>query len=169
MKVHLFILSAPISLNLRFMIETRLMIPLTSPPDAYLSFWRRSYSSLCLFICLPCALPRHSWRTLPPPSPPPSCLFFPGPWGRDLGSRPASPQPIRLTRPVLKQTSAADIVLENPVETGWAPLLPLPSHLPNSDPPVHFMVRDVLPQAWRFGNRKRCGSQLEIIGGVMRK
>ncbi|XP_041851266.1 protein moonraker [Melanotaenia boesemani] len=35
------------------------------------------------------------------------------------GSRPASPQPIRLTRPVLKQTSAADIILEKPVETGF--------------------------------------------------
>ncbi|XP_028276343.1 protein moonraker isoform X4 [Parambassis ranga] len=35
------------------------------------------------------------------------------------GSRPASPQPIRLTRPVLTQTSAADIVLEKPVETGF--------------------------------------------------
>ncbi|TMS07558.1 Protein moonraker [Larimichthys crocea] len=34
------------------------------------------------------------------------------------GSRPASPQPIRLTRPVLKQSTAADIVLEKPVETG---------------------------------------------------
>ncbi|XP_053177240.1 protein moonraker isoform X2 [Scomber japonicus] len=34
------------------------------------------------------------------------------------GSRPASPLPIRLTRPVLRQGSAADIVLENPVETG---------------------------------------------------
>ncbi|KAK2847449.1 hypothetical protein Q5P01_010448 [Channa striata] len=34
------------------------------------------------------------------------------------GSRPASPQPIRLTRPVMKPTSAADIVLEKPVETG---------------------------------------------------
>ncbi|XP_069017532.1 protein moonraker isoform X2 [Embiotoca jacksoni] len=34
------------------------------------------------------------------------------------GSRPNSPQPIRLTRPVLKPTSAADIVLEKPVETG---------------------------------------------------
>ncbi|XP_029027675.1 protein moonraker isoform X2 [Betta splendens] len=31
-----------------------------------------------------------------------------------------SPQPIRLTRPVMKQTSAADIVLKNPVETGLA-------------------------------------------------
>lgn len=36
-----------------------------------------------------------------------------------LSSRPASPQPIRLTRPVLKQTSAVDIVLEKPVETGF--------------------------------------------------
>uniref|UniRef100_A0A8C6KNV7 Si:dkey-243i1.1 n=1 Tax=Nothobranchius furzeri TaxID=105023 RepID=A0A8C6KNV7_NOTFU len=36
------------------------------------------------------------------------------------GSRPASPQPIRLTRPVLKQTSVADIVLEKPVDTGLA-------------------------------------------------
>ncbi|KAK5868820.1 hypothetical protein PBY51_009797 [Eleginops maclovinus] len=34
------------------------------------------------------------------------------------GSRPASPQPIRLTRPVLRQGSAAEIVLEKPVETG---------------------------------------------------
>ncbi|XP_014859133.1 PREDICTED: protein moonraker isoform X4 [Poecilia mexicana] len=35
------------------------------------------------------------------------------------GSRPASPQPIRLTRPVLKQTTAADIILEKPIETGF--------------------------------------------------
>ncbi|XP_047449179.1 protein moonraker isoform X3 [Mugil cephalus] len=34
------------------------------------------------------------------------------------GSRPASPQPIRLTRPVVQQTSAPDIVLEKPVDTG---------------------------------------------------
>ncbi|KAL3057548.1 hypothetical protein OYC64_007920 [Pagothenia borchgrevinki] len=34
------------------------------------------------------------------------------------GSRPASPQPIRLTRLVLRQGSAADIVLQKPVETG---------------------------------------------------
>ncbi|XP_039642521.1 protein moonraker isoform X3 [Perca fluviatilis] len=34
------------------------------------------------------------------------------------GSRPASPQPIRVTRPVPRQSSAADIVLEKPVETG---------------------------------------------------
>uniref|UniRef100_A0A3P9M173 Si:dkey-243i1.1 n=1 Tax=Oryzias latipes TaxID=8090 RepID=A0A3P9M173_ORYLA len=34
------------------------------------------------------------------------------------GSRPASPQPIRFTRPVLKQTSAADIVLEKPLDVG---------------------------------------------------
>ncbi|XP_034404269.1 LOW QUALITY PROTEIN: protein moonraker [Cyclopterus lumpus] len=33
-------------------------------------------------------------------------------------SRPASPQPIRLTKPVPIQSSAADIVLEKPVETG---------------------------------------------------
>lgn len=49
----------------------------------------------------------------------PLSLLFPGPQCPNaLGSRPASPQPIRLTRPVLKQTAAADIVLENPVETG---------------------------------------------------
>uniref|UniRef100_A0A3B4UBX5 Si:dkey-243i1.1 n=1 Tax=Seriola dumerili TaxID=41447 RepID=A0A3B4UBX5_SERDU len=36
------------------------------------------------------------------------------------GSRPASPQPIRLTRPVSKQATAADIVLEKPVETSPA-------------------------------------------------
>ncbi|KAM4589494.1 protein moonraker isoform 2-T2 [Fundulus diaphanus] len=35
------------------------------------------------------------------------------------GSRPASPQPIRLTKPVLKQTSTADIVLEKPMEAGF--------------------------------------------------
>ncbi|XP_061538595.1 LOW QUALITY PROTEIN: protein moonraker [Phycodurus eques] len=34
------------------------------------------------------------------------------------GSGPSSPQPIRLTRPVLRQSPAADIVLEEPVETG---------------------------------------------------
>ncbi|KAK9521055.1 hypothetical protein VZT92_020894 [Zoarces viviparus] len=33
-------------------------------------------------------------------------------------SRPATPQPIRLTRPVPGQSSAADIFLEKPVETG---------------------------------------------------
>lgn len=49
----------------------------------------------------------------------PLSLFFPGPEGYIPGSRPASPQPIRLTRPVMKQSSAADIVLEKPVETGW--------------------------------------------------
>ncbi|XP_036070802.1 protein moonraker isoform X2 [Oryzias melastigma] len=37
---------------------------------------------------------------------------------RAAGSRPASPQPIRFTRPVFKQTSAADIVLEKPLEDG---------------------------------------------------
>ncbi|XP_076002011.1 protein moonraker isoform X2 [Genypterus blacodes] len=45
----------------------------------------------------------------------------PGPAGPQCqapGSRPASPQPIRLTKPVLKPSSAADIVLEKPVETG---------------------------------------------------
>ncbi|XP_042341933.1 protein moonraker isoform X2 [Plectropomus leopardus] len=41
-----------------------------------------------------------------------------GPQCHAPGSRPASPQPIRLTRPVLRQSSAADIVLEKPVETG---------------------------------------------------
>ncbi|XP_054901700.1 protein moonraker isoform X2 [Poeciliopsis prolifica] len=35
------------------------------------------------------------------------------------GSRPASPQPIRLTRPALKQTAAADIILEKPIEAGF--------------------------------------------------
>ncbi|KAM7412894.1 hypothetical protein PAMA_020331 [Pampus argenteus] len=45
----------------------------------------------------------------------------PGPAGPQChvrGSRPASPQPIRLTRPVLRQSAAADIVLEKPVEPG---------------------------------------------------
>ncbi|XP_062275111.1 protein moonraker isoform X1 [Scomber scombrus] len=41
-----------------------------------------------------------------------------GPQRNVSGSRPASPLPIRLTKPVLRQSSAADIVLENPVETG---------------------------------------------------
>ncbi|XP_077396674.1 protein moonraker isoform X2 [Festucalex cinctus] len=35
-----------------------------------------------------------------------------------LGSGPSSPQPITLTRPVLRQPPAADIVVEEPVETG---------------------------------------------------
>ncbi|XP_056231008.1 protein moonraker isoform X1 [Seriola aureovittata] len=42
-----------------------------------------------------------------------------GPQCHAPGSRPASPQPIRLTRPVPKQATAADIVLEKPVETGF--------------------------------------------------
>ncbi|XP_053278984.1 protein moonraker [Pleuronectes platessa] len=42
-----------------------------------------------------------------------------GPQCHAPGSIPASPQPIRLTRPVLKQTTAADIVLQKPVETGF--------------------------------------------------
>ncbi|XP_054651222.1 protein moonraker isoform X2 [Dunckerocampus dactyliophorus] len=46
-------------------------------------------------------------------------------WGQPAGSqdqvscsRPSSPQPIRLTRLVLRQPEAANIVLEKPVETG---------------------------------------------------
>nr|XP_061796934.1 protein moonraker-like [Nerophis lumbriciformis] len=35
-----------------------------------------------------------------------------------LGSRPSSPQPIRLTRPVLRQPTVADIVVKEPVERG---------------------------------------------------
>ncbi|KAM8768271.1 protein moonraker isoform 2-T2 [Acanthopagrus schlegelii] len=45
----------------------------------------------------------------------------PGPAGPQChapGSRPASPQPIRLSRSVPRQSCAADIVLEKPVETG---------------------------------------------------
>lgn len=49
-------------------------------------------------------------------------LFFSGSQSHAPSSRPASPQPIRLTNPVLKQTSAADIVLEKPVMTGWVSL-----------------------------------------------
>ncbi|XP_076590844.1 protein moonraker isoform X3 [Chaetodon auriga] len=45
-----------------------------------------------------------------------------GPLCTAAGSRPGSPQPIRLTRPVLRQSSAADIVLEKPVETGHSTL-----------------------------------------------
>ncbi|XP_070762549.1 protein moonraker [Enoplosus armatus] len=41
-----------------------------------------------------------------------------GPQCHAPGSRPASPQPIRLTKPVLRQSCAADIVLEKPVEAG---------------------------------------------------
>ncbi|XP_071383252.1 protein moonraker [Centroberyx affinis] len=41
-----------------------------------------------------------------------------GPQRHALGSRPVSPQPIRLTRPVLRHSTAADIVLEKPVEIG---------------------------------------------------
>ncbi|KAI3354132.1 hypothetical protein L3Q82_018687, partial [Scortum barcoo] len=45
-----------------------------------------------------------------------------GPQCHALGSGPASPQPIRLTRPVMRQSYAADIVLEKPVETGHSVL-----------------------------------------------
>ncbi|XP_030008642.1 protein moonraker [Sphaeramia orbicularis] len=41
-----------------------------------------------------------------------------GPQRCTPGSRPTSPQPIRLTRPVLRPDPAADIVLEKPVEIG---------------------------------------------------
>ncbi|KAM4627365.1 protein moonraker [Polymixia lowei] len=41
-----------------------------------------------------------------------------GPRCHAAGSRPDSPQPIRLTRPVLRHCPAAEIVLEKPVETG---------------------------------------------------
>ncbi|XP_056139948.1 protein moonraker [Lampris incognitus] len=37
-------------------------------------------------------------------------------------SRPASPQPVKLTRPLLRHSPAADIVLERPVETGHSVL-----------------------------------------------
>ncbi|KAM9852885.1 protein moonraker [Aulostomus maculatus] len=45
----------------------------------------------------------------------------PGPAGPQClvpGSKPTSPQPIRLTMPVLKHSTTAEIVLEKPVETG---------------------------------------------------
>ncbi|XP_070685396.1 protein moonraker [Pempheris klunzingeri] len=45
-----------------------------------------------------------------------------GPQCHAPGSRPASPKPIRLTRPVQRQSSAADIVLEKPVEAGLSVL-----------------------------------------------
>ncbi|CAL9684150.1 unnamed protein product [Knipowitschia caucasica] len=38
--------------------------------------------------------------------------------GKGLASRPSSPQPIRLTQPVLRQTPTVDIILEKPLETG---------------------------------------------------
>ncbi|XP_055003973.1 protein moonraker isoform X2 [Boleophthalmus pectinirostris] len=38
--------------------------------------------------------------------------------GKDSGSRPSSPQPIRLTQPELRQRPSADIILEKPLETG---------------------------------------------------
>ncbi|XP_029965277.1 protein moonraker isoform X2 [Salarias fasciatus] len=41
-----------------------------------------------------------------------------GPLSQAPGSRPASPQPIRLTRPAPRQTSVSDIILEKPVEAG---------------------------------------------------
>ncbi len=74
----------------------------------------------CIFyspICSTLSLLTHT--TLNPP-PLPLTFFFPGPQCHAPGSRPASPQPIRLTRPVLRQSCTADIVLEKPVETGWA-------------------------------------------------
>ncbi|XP_041734318.1 protein moonraker isoform X1 [Coregonus clupeaformis] len=38
------------------------------------------------------------------------------------GSRPVSPQPVRITRPALRHTTTADIVLESPVEAGHSVL-----------------------------------------------
>lgn len=74
------------------------------------------HPSIC--VSAPCSIPSLPTHTTTTPSSP-SSLFFPGPQCHAPGSRPASPQPIRLTRPVLRQSSAADIVLEKPVETGW--------------------------------------------------
>ncbi|XP_041728974.1 protein moonraker isoform X5 [Coregonus clupeaformis] len=45
-----------------------------------------------------------------------------GPQRYAPGSRPVSPQPIRITRPALRHTTTADIVLESPVETGHSVL-----------------------------------------------
>ncbi|CAL8373655.1 unnamed protein product [Gadus morhua 'NCC'] len=46
----------------------------------------------------------------------------PGIQGQVLGSNPASPQPIRLTRPVHRHSPVPHIVLEEPVETGHSAL-----------------------------------------------
>ncbi|XP_055751662.1 protein moonraker isoform X5 [Salvelinus fontinalis] len=45
-----------------------------------------------------------------------------GPQSSVLISRPVSPQPVRITRPALRHTTTADIVLESPVETGHSVL-----------------------------------------------
>ncbi|CAB1347943.1 unnamed protein product [Coregonus sp. 'balchen'] len=52
-----------------------------------------------------------------------------GPQRSAPGSRPVSPQPIRITRPALRHTTTADIVLESPVETGGFLVLPKRSFL----------------------------------------
>lgn len=47
-------------------------------------------------------------------------LFIPGVQSHVPASTTDSPQPIRLTVPALKQTPAANIILKEPVDTGWA-------------------------------------------------
>jgi len=79
-------------------------------------------SSLHLSVSLSLAPLLPSQHTLPFPPPPLFLCSLLGSQCHAPASRPASPQPIRLTKPVLKQTSAADIVLEKPIETGWVVL-----------------------------------------------
>lgn len=47
-------------------------------------------------------------------------LFIPGGQSHTPASTTDSPQPIRLTVPALKQTPAVNIILKEPVDTGWA-------------------------------------------------
>ncbi|XP_061829194.1 protein moonraker isoform X2 [Nerophis lumbriciformis] len=56
------------------------------------------------------------------------------------GSRPNTPQPIRLTRLVLRQPEAADIVLEKPVETGILSESSLTEEAPQDQQPGNRVV-----------------------------
>ncbi|KAM4566420.1 protein moonraker isoform 3-T3 [Odontesthes bonariensis] len=77
-------------------------------------------------------------------------------------SRPASPQPIRLTKPVLKQTSAADIVLEKPIETGYLiENSPTQEASQEEQPPTSISV---------FGGsaQKSSGTAISVPAGMLR-
>ncbi|XP_017290755.1 protein moonraker isoform X3 [Kryptolebias marmoratus] len=87
-----------------------------------------------------------------------------GSQSRAPGSRSASPQPIRLTKPALKQTSTVDIVLKKPVDTGH-------SFLFESGPAEEASRAEPPPTAGRTassGAAERSGTAISVPGSTLR-
>ncbi|XP_013878326.1 protein moonraker isoform X2 [Austrofundulus limnaeus] len=79
------------------------------------------------------------------------------------GSRSASPQPIRLTKPVLKQTPAVDIVLKKPIDTGHSFLF--------ENSPAEEASQDEQPPTNKStppGAADRSRTVLSVPGGTLR-